>query len=170
MLGFGWSQWIKRTRLVFKNVVGKQTTRINWSKVISSNLLAFSKNINFTCSASTMSHNWASRGTISPIIWYHMAVFINCGSTPRLCVSHISTIFIDLKYSKKNIGLKLIKYKQSQIILRSNVLRHQFYLRNVIIQVLSGNGVLNRLVSYIKCMKLTCWVPQAGLNLYYYHR
>jgi len=41
----------------------------------------------------------------------------------------------------------------SQIILRSYVL---FYLPKVIIQVQSGNGVLNRLVSCLKCIKIAC--------------
>ena len=31
-----------------------------------------------------------------------------------------------------------------QIILKSNILRHYFYLPKVIIQVLNGNGVLNK--------------------------
>ena len=42
----------------------------------------------------------------------------------------------------------------SHIILRSNVLHYHFYLPKVIIQVHNGNGVLNRLVTCLKCMEL----------------
>ena len=53
--------------------------------------------------------------------------------------------------------------------LRNKVLCHPFYLPKVIIQVQNGNGVLNRLVSYLKCMELACWVLQASLELYYFN-
>ena len=45
----------------------------------------------------------------------------------------------------------------SQIILRSNFLRHHVYLPKVIIQVQNGNGVLNSVVSCLKCMELACF-------------
>ena len=50
------------------------------------------------------------------------------------------------------IGLHycLIRFVK-QIILRSNVHRHHFYLPNVVIQVKSDNGVFNRLVLCIRC-------------------
>ena len=41
----------------------------------------------------------------------------------------------------------------SQNLLRSNAL---FHIPKVIIQVQCGNGVLNRLVSFVKCMELAC--------------
>ena len=54
--------------------------------------------------------------------------------------------------------------------LRSNVLRHHFYLPKVIIQVQNGNGVLNRLARCLKCMELACWVLQISLDLCYHFR
>ena len=47
---------------------------------------------------------------------------------------------------------------QSQMILRSRVLFHHFYLPKVMLQVQNGNGVLNRVVSCLKCLELVCWV------------
>ena len=41
-----------------------------------------------------------------------------------------------------------------QIILRSKVLCHHFYLPKVIIQVQNGNEVVNRVVLCLKCMEL----------------
>jgi hypothetical protein len=37
-------------------------------------------------------------------------------------------------------------------------------------KVQNANKVLNRVVPWLKCMKLACWVLQASLNLYYYLR
>ena len=41
---------------------------------------------------------------------------------------------------------KITTLFQSQIIIKSKVHRHHFYLPKVIIQVKNGNGVLKRLV------------------------
>ena len=66
----------------------------------------------------------------------------------------------------EQITLPYLSY--SQIILRSNILRHHFYLPKV--QVQNGNGVLNRLVPCLRCMKIACWLLQVILDLYYYIR
>ena len=47
---------------------------------------------------------------------------------------------------------------------------NHFYLPKVIIQVQNGNGVLNRLVSCLKCIELACWGLQSSLDLYYFLR
>ena len=49
------------------------------------------------------------------------------------------------------------------------ILGHQsssFYLLKVIIQVQNGNGVLKRLVPFLKCMELACRVFQASLKCF----
>ena len=86
------------------------------------------------------------------------------GFTPahRNLLPHIATSCLAiLKFHKeyKNIPCKqfhlLKQFVYSQISLRNNVLRHNFYLPKVIvIQFQSGIGALNRQVPCIKCMEL----------------
>ena len=66
------------------------------------------------------------------------------------------TFLIYLLNSITNFAL--FHYIKSQIILRPKfyVINFTLYLVKVIIQVSNGNGVLNRLVSYLKCMELAC--------------
>ena len=66
------------------------------------------------------------------------------------------------------IKLKYLPY--SQIILRSNVLHHHFYLPDIDIKVQNGQGVLGSLVWLILDMGLACWGSMAILDLNIYFR
>ena len=48
-----------------------------------------------------------------------------------------------------------------QFVLRTNVLRHHFYLPEVNIQVQNGHEVISRLVVCLKCMEVACQVLQS---------
>ena len=68
----------------------------------------------------------------------------------NLChVSQITVNRITQEHKFDNCHLVVLIDNQSQIILRSNVLRHYFYFPEVIIQVQNDHGVFDRLVPCI---------------------
>ena len=58
---------------------------------------------------------------------------------------------------KNNSSWKMIYHlAKAKLFQEAMFFRHHFFLPQVIIEVQSGNGVLNRLVPFIKCMKIAC--------------
>ena len=92
--------------------------------------------------------------------------YLSIPDSPTLYVSPTLCSLIGAK-SRQMLVLRPF---YGQIILRSNILRHHFFLPKVIIKVQNGNGVLSRLVPCLECMKVAWWILQLTLDLYYYLR
>ena len=91
------------------------------------------------------------------------------GCTAKKCSTSTKAITFCSCYKKSCIAPK-IEFFENYLVFSILPKKNEKIQHDVIIQVQNGNGVINRVVSCLKCIELACWVLQSSLDLYYYLR